>query len=525
MIFEFESCRLDSERRELWRDGDLVAVEPGVFDLLEYLILNRDRVVAKDDLIAAVWKGYVVSPSAISGRLNAARTAICDTGEAQRLIRTLPRKGFRFIAPVREVPRKIDVTLRPVSSPDPGVLQGAAAPRLPDKPSIAVLPFANISGDAMQDYFVDGITEDLITELSRMRWFLVMARNSSFAYKGQAIDVKRVGRELDVRYILQGSVRKVGRRVRISAQLVDATTGGHIWVERYDRRLTDMLAVQDEITARVAAAIEPTLLAIEGLRAEARSVVDLDAWDLVARALWHYWKMTAERIETTIKLLSEAVTRYPNYAPAHSSLAWALAYATYVGWRPAGLEHEKAKALARRALELDEQDPRAYQSLGLLAVLERQTDEAVRYIKIALDLNPNFTAAYRTLVLALVLGGRSEEALRYADEAAVRSPRDETRLMMCIVAGANYFLGRYGQAVKCAKEGLERRPHFMPGHRILCASLAQAGKIEEARVAMARLRELHPGISIAWVRKRLPHAEAEMEHFVEGLRKAGMPER
>ena len=524
LIYEFESCRLDTERRELWREGNLVAVEPGVFDLIEHLVRNRERVVAKDDLIAAVWKGYVVSPSAISGRLNAARCAIGDSGEAQRLIRTFPRKGVRFVAPVRSSLGESDVVARSANNPPQSSLLVPEAPPQPEKPSIAVLPFANMSGDPQQDYFADGITEDLITELSRMRWFFVIARNSSFTYKGQAVDVKRVGRELGVRYVLEGSVRKAGRIVRITAQLVDVSTGAHIWAERYDRRLNDIFVVQDEITASVAGTIEPALLAAEGVRAEARSIDDLDAWDLVARALYHFWKMTAAQSEMAIALLRQAVTRHPDYAPAHSMLAWALAYSSYVGWRPTGHEHQHARELAQRALILDEKDPRAYQTLGFLAALDRQTDEAVRHLKVAIDLNPNFAAVYHTLALALLLGGRPEEALDYCEQAARRSPRDWARLMMRVMAAAHYFVGRYDEAVKCAKEGLERRPGSLPGYRILCASLAQAGRIEEARAAMATLRELHPGISIAWVRKWVPHPDRQMAHFVDGLRKAGMPE-
>src|SRR5690348_15320955 len=264
---------LDTDRRELRRGAESIAIEPQVFDLLVYLVENRERVVSRDDLIASVWGGRIVSDSTLATRINAARKALGDSGEQQRLIRTIARKGLRFVAEVQA--RSSHDGLADDASHEP---PRTALP-LPDRPAIAVLPFLNMSGDTEQEYFSDGITEDIITALSRLRWFFVIARNSTFAYKGKNTDVTQVGRELGVRYILEGSVRKSGQRVRITGQLMDATTGNHIWAERYDRELTDIFDLQDEITASVTAAIEPKLLAAEGLRVESRSIEDLDAWD------------------------------------------------------------------------------------------------------------------------------------------------------------------------------------------------------------------------------------------------------
>ena len=295
---------------------------------------------------------------------------------------------------------------------------------LPDKPSIAVLPFQNMSGDSEQEYFSDGITEDIITALSRLRWFFVIARNSTFAYKGKGVDIKRLGQELGVRYVLEGSVRKSGQRVRITGQLIDAATGNHIWAERYDRELSDIFALQDEITTSVTAAIEPKLLAAEGIRNEQRSIADLNAWDLVARALSHFWKLTATESETAITILRETVQRYPDYAPGHSMLAFALLVSGHVGWIPDGGERDKAAYHARKAIELDENDPWAHMALGYLAFTDRQTDEAVRHFRSAIDLNPNFAAAYGYVGWALVFDGRSEEALRCFERAMrMSSPR------------------------------------------------------------------------------------------------------
>ena len=269
MIFIFEAFSLDVDRQELRRGADLVAVEPQVLDLLQYLIENRERVVSKDDLIEHVWDGRIVSDSTLTSRITSARQAIGDNGEDQRLIRTVARKGIRFVGEVSESQGGAAASASPLAEAPLTISHGTMAPRLPEKPSIAVLPFTNMSGDPEQEYFSDGITEDIINALSRLRWFFVIARNSTFIYKGQAADVRQVGRDLGVRYVLEGSVRKSGQRIRITSQLLDANTSNQIWSERYDRELTDIFALQDEITASVTSAIEPKLLAAEGLRTAA----------------------------------------------------------------------------------------------------------------------------------------------------------------------------------------------------------------------------------------------------------------
>jgi TolB-like protein len=258
LLYLFEDCALDADRRELRRGTSLVPIQPQVFDLLEYLIRNRERVVSKDDLIAAVWGGRIVSESALSTRINAARTAIGDCGEQQRLIRTLPRKGVRFVGTLQE-----EQGTAPVPAPN-----NAEQPkRLPaDRPSIAVLPFQNLSGDPEQDYFADGMVEEIITALSRIRWLFVIARDSTFTYKGKTTDVKRIGRELGVRYALEGSVRKAGNRLRITGQLIDASSGAHLWADRFEGTLQDVFELQDEVAVAVAGVIEPALQAAEQVR-------------------------------------------------------------------------------------------------------------------------------------------------------------------------------------------------------------------------------------------------------------------
>src|SRR5690348_8727791 len=298
MSFMFGDCVLDPDRRELSRGSEVIATGPQVFDLLVYLVENRERVVSRDDLLKAVWDGRIVSESTLASHINAAHKAIGDSGQAQRLIRTVARKGFRFVGEVRETKPSGDAASGDAASmgraPAAPEEVTAEPPALPDRPSIAILPFANLSGDPAQDYFADGVVEDIISALSRIRWLFVIARNSSFTYKGQAVDVKQVGRELGVRYVLEGSVRKSGNRVRVTAQLIDATSGAHVWADRYDRDISDIFALQDEITAAVASVIEPALAQAEQQRVLRKPPESLDAWEAYQRGLWHFNKYAPE---------------------------------------------------------------------------------------------------------------------------------------------------------------------------------------------------------------------------------------
>ena len=392
-----------------------------------------------------------------------------------------------------------------------------------EKPSIAVLPFANMSGDPEQEYFADGISEDILTGLSKLRWFFVIARNSSFTYKGKAVDVKRVARELGVRYVLEGSVRKGGNRVRITTQLIDASTGNHIWADRYDGDLTDVFALQDEITKKVVAAIEPQLLEAEGIRSQNRSPEDLGAWDMVIQANSLFWRLTKGEGEAAIAILQRAVERYPNYAPAHSMLAFDLLLSGYIGWALMEPQLLQAASLAARAEELDHGDPWAHLALGYVAFVRRRTSAAAAEFQRALALNPNFAAAHGYLGWALAFDGQSEQAIAHLKEAIRMSPHDpQNAIFNTGLAIAHYLAGRFAEAVEYGRETLQQRSAFTAGHRIYCASLAQNGQIDEAREALARLKERHPDLSIAWIESNVPYTAAPMAKFVEGMRKAGL---
>lgn len=396
-------------------------------------------------------------------------------------------------------------------------------PRPPDKPAIAVLPFNNMSGDPEQEYLADGLTEDIISALSRLRWFLVIARNSTFVYKGRSVDIKLVGRELGVHYVLEGSVRKAGKRVRVAVQLVDASSGAHHWAQKFDRDLDDIFALQDDIAQSVTAAIEPKLLAAEGLRSENRSSQDLGAWDLVARAMTHFGRMTTSETKTAIDLLRIAVRSRPDYGPAHSLLAFALFLSSHIGWTLESEDDADAADLARRAAQLDDDDPWAHLALGCLAFNNRETAEAVREFRKALDLNPNFAMAHGYLGWALALDGQLDEAVKHLEMSLRLSPNDPLKALFCTGVGVTHYLaGRYDEAVAWARISIGERPGLIGGWRILCASLAQAGQIEEARKALKSLRELQPGVSLGWIRRYVPYTERTMQHFIEGMEKAGL---
>jgi adenylate cyclase len=455
----------------------------------------------------AVPGGITVSDAvqgAVQGRVDASFT---DQGvqEVKNILHTV--HAFRVVAAARNE--------APARAPEPSKRPPA------EKPSIAVLPFANMSGDPEQEYFADGISEDIITGLSKLRWFFVIARNSSFAYKGK-VDMKRVARELAVRYVLEGSVRKGGNRVRITAQLIDAQTGSHVWAQRYDGDLTDVFALQDEITQKVVAAIEPKLLEAEGIRSQSRSPTDIGAWDMVIQANSLFWRLNRADGEEAIAMLRRAVEHYPDYAPAHSMLAFMLLVSGYA-WNIMGPQVSEAATLAARAAQLDDSDPWAHLASGFAAFMRRRTDEATEQFQRALDLNPNFAAAHGYLGWALSFDGRSDQALPHLQQAIRLSPHDPQNVIFNAgFAIVHYFSGRFADAVASARKSLQQRSGFTAGRRIYVASLACSGKIDEARAELARLKELQPELSLAWIEGHVPYTPSQMPKFLEGMRIAGL---
>jgi TolB-like protein len=520
MRFLFADHTLDIARRELRRGADAVCVEPQVFDLLVYLVRNREHVVSKDDLITAVWDGRAVSDSTLTSRINAARKAIGDSGEDQRLIRTIARKGLRFVGDVRTDSKASGGT---GPGPDEIPPPRAALP-LPDRPAVAVLPFVNMSGDPEQDYFSDGISEDLITALSKLRWFFVLARNSSFIYKGKPVHMKQVAEELGVGYVVEGSVRKGGDRVRITAQLNDMATGSHIWAERYDRLLADVFAVQDEITEAIVAAIEPQIYAAENFRARRKPPNSMDAWDLVMRALSHFWRVTRQDSVVAQALLEKAASLDPNYGQALGVLAASYTFSAHMGWEDLAKVAPLAERAALAANLADSEDPWAHFALGCAHLFQWRHDDSLAAFEVALRLNPNFSLAQGYYGLALSYCGRWDEGSVAAGRARRLSPRDPYAAIYCGIAAYAQFVGRnYGEAMRLARDGIRQRSDFVGAHRVLTAAASMEGQAETAQAALRELRRAQPNISLAWIAQQMPiRHDVEREHYLTAFRRAGL---
>ncbi len=519
MKFVFGAHTLDTSRRELCRHGEPIAVEPQVFDLLIYLIEHRDRVVSKDDLIGAVWGGRIVSESTLTSRINAARKAIGDSGDRQELIRTLARKGLRFVGEARST----DVEPADAGALPPGQAREPLTPAS-DRPAIAVLPFINMSGDPEQEYFSDGITEDIITALSKLRWFFVIARNSSFIYKGKAVHLKQVAEELGVNYVIEGSVRKIGDRVRITAQLNDVATGSHIWAEHYDRDLADVFAVQDEITESIVAAIQPPLYAAENFRAQRKSPENMDAWDLLMRALSHYWRVTRQDNLVAQALLEKAIAIDPNYGKALGVLAATHTFSAHMGWEDMATALPIAERAALAAISTDSEDSWGHYALGCVYLLERRFDDSLAEFELSLRLNPNFSLARGFYGLALSYCGRWEEADLAARRALRLSPRDPFSALYYGIASYAQFVGRnYEEAMRLARDGIRQRGDFVGAHRVLTAAAGMVEQKDIAKAALQELRRVQPNISLAWIESQMPiKQDAEREHYLEGFRRAGL---
>lgn len=513
MRFSFAGQTLDTDRRELRHEDEVVLLEPQVFDLLVFLIENRDRVVSKDDLIAAVWGGRIISESTLTSRINAARRAVGDDGERQGLIRTIARKGFRFVGVVRaEVPSS-----QPAADPDTSL-------SLPDRPAIAVLPFVNMSGEAEQEYFSDGISEDLITALSKLRWFFVIARNSSFVYKSKSVHLNQIAAELGVRYVVEGSVRKSGDRVRITAQLNDVANGSHLWAERYDRQLADVFAVQDEITEAIVAAIEPQLYAAENFRAQRKPPDSMDAWDLVMRALSHYWRVTRQDHVVAQALLEKATEIDSGYGQALGVLAASYVFSAHMGWLDMPAAMVKAERAALAAIRADGEDPWAHYALGYVYLLHRRFDDSLAEFELALRLNPNFSLAQGFYGLALSYCGRWQEADTAARRAMRLSPRDPFSALYCgIDAYAQFLGGNYDEAIRMSRVAIRLRGDFVGAHRVLTAAAGMAEQKDVANTALQELRRVQPNISLSWLAEQMPiKQEPDRQHYLEGFRRAGL---
>jgi adenylate cyclase len=398
---------------------------------------------------------------------------------------------------------------------------------LPDKPSIAVLPFDNMSGDPEQEYFADGITEDIITALSKFRWFFVTARNSTFAYKGQSPNIPQVARELGVQYVLEGSVRKAGKRVRITGQLIDALSGNHIWAERYDRELEDIFELQDEITSAITGAVAPELAETVRKRSAQKSPESLDAWDLHNRGMWHLYRFSAEDAAAAQSYFERAIAADPSFAAAHASVAYQHYLNVILGYSEAPPDSlEAGLKAAKRAVELDEKDSLGHCMIGRILCMYGQHDASIAASERALDLNPNSFIVRLSMGFVLAWAGCNDEAVAHFDEALRLSPNDPAgwageNVKAACLAG----LERYDEALAAAQRAIQYPTSDFWPRAQKAFVLARMGRIAEAEAALAEARDMRPDLSVALIGRMLSgfHEEGKSEYLDE-MRKIGLPE-
>jgi TolB-like protein len=516
LLYHFNNFILDPGRRELRRDDHLVALEPQVFDLLEFLIRARDRVVSRDDVLEAVWHGRIVSDATLSSRVSAARGAIGDNGDEQRLIRTIARKGFRFVGEVREESGSIE---SPAARPIAPLLIG---------PAIAVLPFTNMSGDPEQDYFADGMVEDIITALSRCSGLIVIARNSSFTYKGKSVDVREVGRELGVAYVLEGSVRRAGSRLRITGQLIDCMTGAHLWADRFDGDASEVFALQDEITERVVAAVEPTLELAESKRRRAMPPRELDAYDLLLRASSLRDAFTAESLKAAAGCLDQALAIDPSYVPAMASAAYCDALRHFQGWLvPDDYDRGRAVTLAWRAAELAPNDAQVlWMAAFAIWNMAEEIEPARELFGRSIEINPNSAMA---LVLAgwiEAMSGNQAHGRKLIMRAQRLNPRDPRgwfasgAMAICAAADENFE-----DAILWADKALAQNRRFAVALRVLIVALVKTGALSRAAQVAQELLTIEPELTVSGFQSRIPFPVASMAAtYATALRAAGVPE-
>ncbi len=526
LLAEFRSavgavdCAVDIQRELATQNADLPEDDRIRFRLGVNL---GDIIVEEDDIY-----GDGVN---ITSRLEAMADpgGVCISGKVYDEIRGKLDLDFEDLGPqsvknIADPVRAYRVLMGPGAKPP---AEPAPELTLPDRPSIAVLAFDNLSGEPEQSYFSDGISEDIITGLSRMRWLFVIARNSSFTYKGRAADLSEVSRELGVRYVLEGSVRRSGGRVRITAQLVDAASGGHVWAERYDRDLTDIFAVQDDITANIVTAIGPELTRAEIERARQKRPENLDAWDRYLRALSHLYRIDRDANRRAQVLLAEAAELDPRYAGALAWLAWSHTLDALLGWSASATESlQRAFQTAQTALALDRDDPLAHASVSIVLAFSGQHAKAVDAAERALELDPNFSVARGNLGIALAFVGRAEEAIGAFDRALRGSPRDPFRwAWFSGMAHAHFSAGRYEDAIDWEMRAIQLRPDWFGCHVLLTASLARLGRTAEAEAAGRELLRLVPRFSVGGAAKNPMFSRPEdVEALLDGLRRAGLPE-
>jgi TolB-like protein/Tfp pilus assembly protein PilF len=516
LIYQFNQITLDTAQYRLSLSGNPVAVEPQVFDLLTYLIEHKDRVVTRDELLENLWRGKVVTDSALGARLKAARKAVGDSGDRQQVIKTIHGRGYQFVSPVTE----INAETEQVEQINTNLNKSNHVSSI--TPSIAVLPFQNMSGDPEQDYFADGMSEEIITALSRIPDLVVISRNSTFIYKGQAVDVRQVGLELDVGYVLEGSIRKMDDRVRITAQLVNTQSGDHVWAERYDRNLDDIFAVQDEITHNIVVELQIKLVTGEYSRLMAKGTNSIEAWELVIRSVPLSETHVREDAMLAKQLLGRALELDNNYAAAWSLLGWIYWEEAVWEWSS---EPEKSMQMAfdaaQKSLSLDEHHPDSYSLLGHIFMERGDTNQAISMCEKATELAPGDAEALALLANILVYSGRVKEGNLKIQKALRLCPFPPP--WYSVLLGVSFHLeGDNEAAISALERGIEREPESNLGRPWLASILVEMGRLDEARVVTKAALDIDPTFSILrWSRMFKAKSRARLKG---NLITAGFPE-
>jgi TolB-like protein/DNA-binding winged helix-turn-helix (wHTH) protein len=531
-IYRFESYVLDADRGELRRGFDLIQLEPQVFDLLSYLVRNRDRIVSKDDLIAGVWAGRIVTESTLSSRITAVRQAVGDSGKQQRLVRTVRRKGYRFVGTVRHAKVQFSAEIPgagPSIASDGFALTALreAMPRLRHKPSVAVLPFANLSADPALGYLIDGVVEDITTGLSRFRWLYVIARSSSFAYQGESMDIRQVGRELGVRYVLEGNARKAAEGTRITARLIDTANGAYLWANNWDWQVGETFDLQDRVTASIVWAVGSKLEQAESERVKSQPIDSLGADELYLRGMANVYRWSEAGMGDALRLFHQAIENDPGFAPAYGMAAYCYVQRKSYGWFTDPSQEIAACArLGQRAAELGMDDAVTLsRAAHALAYVVGDVENGVALIEKACQLSPNLSLGWYVSGWVRVFLGEPELAIEHLTTALRLSPFDRLAFKMhAAVAYANFFAARYDEASVSAEHALCARPNYLTAERGAAASHAFAGRLSQARRLITHVRERDSALRISNLKDLIPLRRAgDLDRLAEGLDKAGLP--
>ncbi len=502
----FGPYQIDPVAKLLLRAGAPVALGPRAVAVLYALVARPGRLVTKDELFREAWAGLSVEDSNLTVQIAAIRRALADEG-TDRWIETLPRRGYRYVGPA--------------------ACSGLAGPSPPERPSIAVLPFDDMTGEPEPDYLGEGVVEEIITALSRFRQIVVTGRNSSFTFKRREADIGQVGRTLGVQYVLKGSIRRSGNRVRVTGQLIEAATGRHLWSDRFDGARQDIFDLQDQVTAGVIRSIEPTIRQAEIERCRRKRPEDLNAYDYVMRAMPAFWSADAEARIEALRLLEQAITIDPRYALPKAMAAWC--HAQNVGYHSSSFmsqERTRAVLLAEDAARLDGDDPMVLTVLGAVYAMTRRWQQASSAIDKALLLNPNSAWTLQRAAWNRLYNGQYDEAVDRFRASIRASPLDPMNYNAFFGIGCAFFGKKFDEAaVEWLEAAIAARPSATFVHRVLAAALAHQNRVDEARQAADTFLAAHPNMTVSGILEALPmNARCYIDRFAEGMRKAGIPE-